>query len=476
MSILLVVQVAWVLRPSVLLAFCLGVCAHGWARACGASPPTNEFSEFRCSSASAASVKHEQRTAWAKHSSADTPFHCVTPLTFGPRASDSPSQPQVAAAAPPANLFILPSRLSYTERLQLLMPATRSRTAFLWLSILLHVAAALRGAALRPLAHPRLALRGSQAEFTSSKKLAKQLAQREVVVASRAAKQAKKKKARSAAREVSQAAWDALTEEQRDARRTQAAAARCKRAAALAPAQLPISAAAPTCVVDLGFGELMSARELRSLAQQLLFCYAANKREAIADGAWPLRYHLTSFAAGSPLGAQLGAIQGSDGWPVTRHAASYLEAFDRDRRACLSLARAPRALSATSVHVCMLCMCAACMCRLVYLTPEAPEVLGEIDADKVYVIGGLVDRSRQRGLTLARARAAGIATARLPLEEHLQLDPAQHRALAVNHVFEIVMHRARGLEWGDAMLRAMPPRRGATRKADERGDGADAGG
>lgn len=118
----------------------------------------------------------------------------------------------------------------------------------------------------------------------------------------------------------------------------------------------------------------------------------------------------------------------------------------------------------------------ACMCRLVYLTADAPDALDVIDADTVYVIGGLVDRSREKGLTYARARAAGIATARLPLAEHLELGPEQHRSLAVNHVFEIVMHRARGLEWGDAMLRAMPPRRGATRKADERGDGADAGG
>merc|ERR1740139_1232513 len=114
------------------------------------------------------------------------------------------------------------------------------------------------------------------------------------------------------------------------------------------------------------------------------------------------------------------------------------------------------------------------MGRLVYLTSEAPEALGVVEADKVYVIGGLVDRSRERGLTFTRARAAGIATARLSLAEHLhlQLDSEQHRALAVNHVFEILMHRARGLVWSDAMLRAMPPRRGATRKADDRaGDG-----
>jgi hypothetical protein len=190
---------------------------------------------------------------------------------------------------------------------------------------------------LRPLAHPRLAaIRGCSqaAKFAPSPmKQAKQLAQREAFVAGRAAKRAAKKDARLAARQASDAAWDALPVDEREAIRTNAAAARGKRLAALAPAELPASASAPICVIDLGFGELMSDREIRSLAQQLLFCYSACKREAVADGAWPVRYHLSSFAAGSPLGAQLGAIQGSDSWPITRHATSYLEAFGRTRRA-----------------------------------------------------------------------------------------------------------------------------------------------
>eukprot|EP00964_Phaeocystis_antarctica_P140516 scaffold105382_cov61-Phaeocystis_antarctica.AAC.4 len=123
-----------------------------------------------------------------------------------------------------------------------------------------------------------------------------------------------------------------------------------------------------------------------------------------------------------------------------------------------------------SPYACMPLLGRMCGARpLVYLTADAPEALDVIDADTVYVIGGLVDRSREKGLTLARARAAGIATARLPLAEHLQLGLEQHRSLAVNHVFEIVMHRARGLEWGDAMLKGMPPRRGATRKDDDGG-------
>lgn len=293
-------------------------------------------------------------------------------------------------------------------------------------------------ALLLPLAtawNPRCVLIGCAATQPVSKRLARKAAQREAFVAGRAAKRLAKKDARSVAREASQAAWEALPEEERAMQRAQAAEARRERAAAPPLAELPVSPEAPVCVIDLSYDELMSARETRSLAQQLLFCYSANKKEALSNGAWPLRYHLSSYSAASALGEQLSAIQGSDTWPVTRHAASFLDAYDAS--------------------------------RLVYLSADATEPLGELEAGKVYVIGGLVDRNRHKGVAQQRALAAGIATARLPLEEHLEIDTEVRRVLAVNHCFEMLLHRARGLEWADAMLRAMPSRLGASRRREE---------
>ena len=276
-----------------------------------------------------------------------------------------------------------------------------------------------------------------------SKRLAKKAAQREAFIAGRAARRTAKKEARAVAREASQAAWEALSEEERGARTRAAAEARRERAAAPRLAELPVSAAAPVCVIDLSFDELMTARESRSLAQQLLFCYSANKQAARSDGAWPLQFHLSSYSATSAVGEQLGAIQGSDTWPVTRHATSFLDAYEAS--------------------------------QLVYLSADATVPLGELDSGKVYVIGGLVDRNRHKGLVQRRALTAGIATARLPLEEHLEIDAEVRRVLAVNHCFEMLMHRARGFEWADAMLRAMPSRLGASRRREDHGGGAHVG-
>lgn len=57
--------------------------------------------------------------------------------------------------------------------------------------------------------------------------------------------------------------------------------------------------------------------------------------------------------------------------------------------------------------------------QLVYLTADSRTVLHTFDHSKVYIIGALVDRSIQSGLSLANAKRLNLATARLPLDEFL---------------------------------------------------------
>ena len=55
-----------------------------------------------------------------------------------------------------------------------------------------------------------------------------------------------------------------------------------------------------------------------------------------------------------------------------------------------------------------------------------------------------------------------MRTARLPIDEHMQC--LQRRVLAVNHVFEMLLHftQPQGGDWSAAVAQAMPQRRGAT--------------
>jgi tRNA (guanine9-N1)-methyltransferase len=69
---------------------------------------------------------------------------------------------------------------------------------------------------------------------------------------------------------------------------------------------------------------------------------------------------------------------------------------------------------------------------LVYLTADSPHTITELCRDKVYIIGGIVDRNRHKGITYKKAQEQGIATAKLPLDSCVQMGAAT-RVLTVNH-------------------------------------------
>lgn len=96
---------------------------------------------------------------------------------------------------------------------------------------------------------------------------------------------------------------------------------------------------------------------------------------------------------------------------------------------------------------------------LVYLTHDAEEVLDELRDDEVYVIGGIVDRNRLKGITMAKAKEMGIRAARLNLDTNVSLEHGT-RVLTVNHCVDILLHRANGRSWADAYLQVLPERKG----------------
>ncbi|CAI8039137.1 tRNA methyltransferase 10 homolog B [Geodia barretti] len=100
---------------------------------------------------------------------------------------------------------------------------------------------------------------------------------------------------------------------------------------------------------------------------------------------------------------------------------------------------------------------------IVYLSPDSEHDLEEVDRCKVYVVGGIVDRSSpSKNLTLHRARVAGLETARLPISRFMEFTkPSPHNLnLPINVVTSMLLDVYRGHEWPHVLQTHMPKRKG----------------
>jgi tRNA (guanine9-N1)-methyltransferase len=105
--------------------------------------------------------------------------------------------------------------------------------------------------------------------------------------------------------------------------------------------------------------------------------------------------------------------------------------------------------------------------QLVYLTADAEETLESLDPAEVYIIGGIVDRNRLKGITYEKAKKQGIRAAKLPIRENVSLSSSQ--VLTVNHVFEILVTFPQLQDWKMTFEKLIPKRKeGGKGSKDER--------
>lgn len=105
---------------------------------------------------------------------------------------------------------------------------------------------------------------------------------------------------------------------------------------------------------------------------------------------------------------------------------------------------------------------------IVYLTSDSPHTLDVLSPNTSYIIGGIVDKNRHKGLCYKRACERGIPTAKLPIGEYMTMQ--SRTVLAVNHVMEIMLKWLETGDWGEAFLRVIPKRKEAKLKVNKNGD------
>lgn len=189
-----------------------------------------------------------------------------------------------------------------------------------------------------------------------------------------------------------------------------------------------------TVIIDLNWEEQHTEKALKSLKQQVMYCYGFNKRHTN-----PAYIHLTGL--GPLLTQQLVTQNCADNWVgmkldqeeyITME--NYSIAYDDDVKAGLKK-------------------------QLVYLSSDADETLETVDTNCAYIIGGIVDRNRLKGITHKKAVAQGLRTAKLPIKENYAL--AATHILTVNHVFEILLNFGPSGGWRKAMEAVLPQRKHA---------------
>lgn len=104
------------------------------------------------------------------------------------------------------------------------------------------------------------------------------------------------------------------------------------------------------------------------------------------------------------MGNALKKLPGFDNWIIEKEDRSYIEALENKKQ------------------------------NLVYLTADSENVVNELDASKIYIVGGLVDRNRWKGITMKKAEEQGIQTAKLPIGNYLNMSSSQVSSVSLSFI------------------------------------------
>jgi tRNA (guanine9-N1)-methyltransferase len=95
---------------------------------------------------------------------------------------------------------------------------------------------------------------------------------------------------------------------------------------------------------------------------------------------------------------------------------------------------------------------------VVYLSADSPHTLERLEPHTCYVIGGIVDKNREKGLCERLAVERGVRTAKLPIGEYMVMQSRQ--VLATNHVVEILSNWLECGDWASSFFKVIPKRKG----------------
>ena len=175
--------------------------------------------------------------------------------------------------------------------------------------------------------------------------------------------------------------------------------------------------AGPKCLLDVCYeSAYTSSTEWKSLRKQIAHMYGYNARSAL-----PFHFGVMGIIDGNEVDKCISTLPW-DKWYCPR----FSEAEVQDGESSLRKEWLNDA---------------------VYLSPDGDNLLESVDVTKTYIIGGIVDRTPSSKISYTRAKALGIPSFRLPINEHIQ---CTKKLLTMVAVIEILRDVALGGAWIDA--------------------------
>ncbi|CAL1544539.1 unnamed protein product [Lymnaea stagnalis] len=176
-------------------------------------------------------------------------------------------------------------------------------------------------------------------------------------------------------------------------------------------------------VIDMDYLDYMRPQDVKNTASQLLSLYSLNR----ADTNLPYHLHFTNCSDNHPLYRLLQIeMQDTSDFLASVSEKSYLDLYDKD--------------------------------KLVYLSPDAKQVMTKFDPDAVYIIGAFNDKGIQKPVSYARAKKQGIKVMKFPLDQYLNWNLGT-KCITLDQVMKIMTSLKNKESWLDAFKKSVPKRK-----------------
>lgn len=217
-----------------------------------------------------------------------------------------------------------------------------------------------------------------------------------------------------------------------------------------------------TVILDCSFGDLMFEQEIVSLGSQLTRCYAENKKASF-------KVHLAVSSFGGALQDRFdNVLKGvHNSWQGCKFYTEDFVEVSEQAKAMMAADDGGQVIGALEHDSGTSKEQTERQGEIIYLSSDSDVTLTHLDPYSTYIIGGLVDRNRHKGICHKAAMDRNVKTAKLPIGEYIQM--ASRQVLTTNQVLEIMLKWLELGDWGKAFMEVIPKRKGVALKEAHEG-------